>query len=314
MLSVVRYESKLKSMWDDFILKSKNGVFIFHRDYVEYHSDRFIDHSLMFFDSGMLLALLPANLKDGVLHSHGGLTFGGFVTDARMDTCTMLEMFDLLKKYAREAGILKMIYKCVPHIYHSIPAEEDLYALFRNNARLVRRDISSTILLSNRPQFTKQRRWGVRRAKAEGVAVSESRDFAAFMKIEEENLTTRYGVRPVHTAEEIAMLAGRFPDSIRLFAAHARGTMIAGVIVYRSTLVAHVQYIAATEEGKRKYAIDLIIDHLLNEVYNDVRYFDFGISTEKAGTYLNEGLINQKEEFGARAIAYDFYEVQFDQP
>jgi hypothetical protein len=38
------------------------------------------------------------------------------------------------------------------------------------------------------------------------------------------------------------------------------------------------------------------------------KYFDFGISSEKNGRYLNIGLIQNKESFGARAIAYDFYE------
>ena len=37
--------------------------------------------------------------------------------------------------------------------------------------------------------------------------------------------------------------------------------------------------------------------------------FDFGISTEERGTVLNEGLITQKEEFGASAVVYDVYEL-----
>ena len=43
-------------------------------------------------------------------------------------------------------------------------------------------------------------------------------------------------------------------------------------------------------------------------LYADRRYFSFGISTEQAGQYLNEGLIAQKEGFGARTVVHDFYE------
>ena len=37
--------------------------------------------------------------------------------------------------------------------------------------------------------------------------------------------------------------------------------------------------------------------------------FDFGVSTEQRGSYLNEGLIFQKEGFGGRAICYDTYAI-----
>ena len=48
---------------------------------------------------------------------------------------------------------------------------------------------------------------------------------------------------------------------------------------------------------------------LLNEVYHDRAYFDFGISTEDEGRTLNEGLIANKESYGARAIVYERYEL-----
>ena len=43
---------------------SKNGTFLFLRAYMDYHSDRFHDHSLMFHnEKGKLIAVLPANIK-----------------------------------------------------------------------------------------------------------------------------------------------------------------------------------------------------------------------------------------------------------
>ena len=64
-----------------------------------------------------------------------------------------------------------------------------------------------------------------------------------------------------------------------------------------------------SEEGKKLSASDFIIDYLINEHYVEKRYFDFGISTENEGCYLNEGLIFFKEGFDARAVVHDFYEV-----
>ena len=132
------------------------------------------------------------------------------------------------------------------------------------------------------------------------------------MAIEEQVLGARYDLRPVHSAEEITMLAGRFPDNIKLFTARRQQQMLAGVIIYESRNVAHAQYIAANEEGKQTGALDLILSYLINEYYADTKYFDFGISTEDDGRYLNLGLVENKESFGARAIVHDFYELELD--
>ncbi len=43
--------------------------------------------------------------------------------------------------------------------------------------------------------------------------------------------------------------------------------------------------------------------------YYEKKYFDFGISTEKEGHFLNEGLIAFKESFGGSAVIHDFYEI-----
>jgi hypothetical protein len=308
-LQVARYEATHKAAWDRFVAQAKNGHFLFQRDYMDYHADRFTDHSLMFFDDARLLALLPANRTGDTLVSHGGLTFGGVISDHKMKAATMLQLFDALKEHLRADGITRLIYKAIPHIYHTLPAEEDLYALLRHEAKLIRRDLSSTITQSERIGLSKGRKWSLKQSRAHGLAVRESTDFATFMAIESEVLETRYGVRPVHTAAELQLLAGRFPDNVKLFAAYHDETMLAGVVMYVSRQVAHAQYISATEEGKRTGALDLILNYLINERYGATPYFDFGISTEQAGRYLNVKLLANKESFGARAVVYDFYEL-----
>jgi hypothetical protein len=102
---------------------------------MDYHGERFVDLSLVVRDlRGRPIALLPASRHDSVLVSHGGLTYGGFVSGSEMTTRRMLEVFDNGLDHIREEGIDRLVYKCVPHIYHSVPAEEDSYALFVQNA------------------------------------------------------------------------------------------------------------------------------------------------------------------------------------
>ncbi len=57
-IRVERYEPKHKICWDEFVRQSKNGVFLFYRDYLEYHADRFNDFSLLFFQGSELIALI----------------------------------------------------------------------------------------------------------------------------------------------------------------------------------------------------------------------------------------------------------------
>lgn len=311
-VNVVRYDAGRAREWDDFVSRAKNGHFLFLRGYMDYHADRFPDASLMFYDgAGRLAGLLPATEREEhVLASHGGLTFGGVVSGDSMKAALMLELFDAMLKHLRESGFERLVYKAVPHIYHRAPAEEDLYALFRAGARLSRRDLSSAIELDARLPFSKGRKYSIKLAERNAVEVSESVDFETFMAIEERVLAERHGVRPVHTASELSMLAGRFPENIKLYAAHREGRMLAGVVVYASERVAHAQYISANEEGRETGATDLIISALLGDHYASKKFFDFGISTERAGTYLNEGLAENKQGFGARAVVYDFYELE----
>lgn len=310
MIRVETYNPEKRHQWDDFVARSKNGVFLFQRGYLEYHADRFQDHSLLFYVEDKLVALLPANRREQSLHTHGGLTFGGFITDPRLRTPLALELLEALIDHARSQQISRLHYKAIPHVYHRIPAEEDLYALFRHDARLVRRDVSSAIRMVDRPALSKGRKWSAKRARSHGLSVRSSSEFGQFMAIEAEHLQSKYGVQPTHTAAEMEMLAGRFPENIKLFAAYLGTDMLGGVLVYESTQVAHAQYIAATERGKELSVLDAVLETLLEEVYPQKAYFDFGISTERQGRFLNVGLIDNKESYGARAVVYDHYELE----
>lgn len=313
-VAVERYGPASRAVWDETVRSARQGVFLFERDYMDYHADRFVDHSLLFRVDGKLVALLPASAHGDELRSHGGLTYGGLVYPARTTTSLVLEVMQALQEHMRAEGFKSLLYKPVPHIYHDVPSEEDLYALFRVGARLVRRDLSSTVRMDARVPLSKGRKSSLTVARKAGVIVQRSEDYAGFMALEEEHLLSRFGVRPVHTAEEMTLLAGQFPDRIALFTATLDGALLAGTVLYVSRHVAHAQYIAASEAGKAVSAMDAVLHRLLTQDYADKRWFDFGISTDQAGHNLNAGLAANKESYGARAVVYDFYEVPAAEP
>jgi hypothetical protein len=306
LVELVKYNSTQKQTWDEFISKSRNGTFLFYREYMDYHSDRFNDHSLMFYENNALIAVLPGNIENDSFISRGGLTYGGVVIDSRIGTIKMLRIFDVLLQYMRSERIKRIIYKAVPHIYHYIPSEEDVYALFINNAHLIKREVSSAVFIPH-AHYPGNRNRGASKAVKEGVIIKESNDLETFMKIVNSRLSENYALKAVHSPEEMELLVSRFPQNIKLFAADYKGDIVAGGIVYLCNKTLHLQYSSTNECGRRLRALDLLIKHLIFEVYQNLLWFDFGISTEKGGRFLNEGLIKQKEEFGASAINYDTY-------
>jgi hypothetical protein len=311
-IRIEKYNTDYSTSWNTFIAEAKNSLFLFDRGYMEYHADRFTDHSLLFFNGDELLAVLPATQQGDILNSHAGLTYGGFVLHKRAGAGFVLACVDALVAYLKEQGIQTLVYKAIPAIYHQLPAQEDLYALFRKGAVLYRRDISSVLDLSNKPAYTKGTKYNLSKARKNALQVAESTDFRTFMTIEEELLRTKYGTKPTHSHEEISMLAGRFPDNIKLYLVFKEDACLGGTITYQTSTVVHTQYIGITDEGKEIGALDTVTDYLIQHYSSTHRYFSFGISTTHEGRELNEGLIRNKESFGARAVVHDFYQLQID--
>ena len=309
MFEIRRYTADRADEWNRFVTESKNGTFLFDRRYMDYHADRFEDHSLMFYYGGSLLAVLPAHLAGDTLCSHKGLTYGGLLTSVKLTIAQTMELFREMNSYLRDIGVRHVFYKCIPWIYHRLSAEEDLYALYHVcRARMVARDFSTNIFLSAGLRWERVRRRGIVRARQAGINVVRSDDYSAFWRVLTDNLGTKYGLKPVHTLDEITLLHSRFPENILLYQAVRDGEVIGGVVLYLSGRVVHAQYSSATPEGKRLGAMDLLYDQIMNTDFCDYSYFDFGRSTENAdGSGLNESLVFQKEGFGGRGLCYDIY-------
>ena len=73
--------------------------------------------------------------------------------------------------------------------------------------------------------------------------------------------------------------------------------------------MAHAQYISANQDKQELGSLDIVFDHLINTVFKDKRFFDFGISNEQQGKIINLGLLSWKESFGAKPIIHDFYTI-----
>ena len=319
-MDIIQYTPVQADEWDAFVHSSKNGTFLLERRFMDYHSDRFSDCSLLIYEDNQLLALFPANWveEERVIYSHQGLTYGGLLlTTEATEHQTMAIMQAIFLWYIDYLQASRLIYKPIPYIYSECAAEEDLYALFRAGAKLKTRGVSSVVTMQNPLKMRKLRMRGARKAIDNDLYIDRMSEedwdtLAEYWQLLTSVLEECHAVRPVHTLEEMRLLMSRFPQQIKLFLVRKERRIVAGCVVFITRQVAHIQYIASGQEGKEKGALDLLFRHLINERFKHLAYIDFGISTENGGQILNEGLIFQKEGFGARSVCYDSYEVDLD--
>ncbi|MDO5101594.1 MAG: GNAT family N-acetyltransferase [Lautropia sp.] len=315
---VQAYEPRCADEWNRFIARSRNGVFLFDRGYMDYHADRFQDASVMVRDArnARLMAVLPLHrvTSEGqsTLISHGGLTFGGLVMDPKLGGSAVLAIFEALVSHWRHQGVSRLVYRPVPHIYHRLPSEDDLYALHRLGARLGGVQLSSTLDLARPVPASEARNRVKAKANRLGVTVRPA-CFSEYWPLLESTLARRHGVKPVHSLDEIRLLSDRFKQielNCAVQASGGSGDILAGTVLYCYDGVMHAQYLAASEDGYQVGAMNALMEHCIRDAKErGMRWFSFGTSTYDGGKALNDGLLRHKEQFGARSTVLQSYEL-----
>ncbi len=277
---------------------------------MEYHQDRYEDHSLMVFKNDVLIAIFPANKFGSRIVSHQGLTYGGFVVKNELAFPDYLEGFKVLLKTLTNTGFSTLELKMTPSIYNELPSDEINYLMFLLEAKMVGVNMLSTVDLRKKINFSKSRINGYKRATKNNLEVREVHDFDDFWNlILIPNLELKHGIKPVHSLREISKLKSRFPENIRQFNVYKDGVIVAGTTIFDTKNVAHSQYISGNLDKNTLGSLDFLHIYLIQEEFKYKPYFDFGISNENRGKNINTGLLYWKEGFGAKGIIQNFYEV-----
>jgi len=309
--AVKRYDKNDYKDWNAFIGQAKNASFLFHRDFMEYHSNRFQDYSLIVLDGDKWVAVLPANVVENVVFSHQGLTYGGLIYSEKIKLSSVIGIFKSVLSFLNDTKIEKLQVKLIPSIYHQKPTEELNYALFLAKAQLIRRDSLAVLDLSKKNNLSKLRKRSIQKGMSNDFEIEEVVDFEDFWnEILIPNLAKKHQAKPVHSLQEITKLKALFPENIRQFNVYQNGIIVAGTTIFESKNVAHCQYISGDEMKNELGGLDLLFQHLISDVFKNKQFFDFGISNENQGQKLNNGLSYWKESFGASTIVQDFYEVE----
>ncbi len=315
-MELIDYSDNYETIWETICELSPISTIMHTRKYLSYHNDKFQDFSLII-KQKKNTAILPAAStklnKDSII-SHPGISFGGLIHDGFLKGNISIEAFNLICEYYAKKGFKRFIYKSIPNIYHKISHQDDIYSLFRLNAKKIRCDLSCAIDLEKNIKLNNRRKRNLKKALKNNIEISESINYLEeYWKVLINNLSIKYGVKPTHSYKEIKKLQNFFPENIKLVTGLFNGSVTGGVLIYLTKEVCHLQYIAKNKEGLELNVLDLVINYCINKYKNkSFKWLDFGISNEMDGKFLNEGLYQFKSEFGGSGVVHEFYEVNLE--
>ena len=307
--SVQKYQESDYEKWNAFIAQAKNATFLFHRDFMEYHKDRFEDYSLIVLNDEKWVAVLPANVVDNQVFSHEGLTYGGLVCLEDVKVELIETVFESILAFFKENKMNNFILKPILDFYQSRVSNELNYFLFQNKASLMKRSMNLVIDYSKPLRISKSKLKHYRRVSKLGISIEEAVDFNLFWnQILIPRLEEKYQTKPVHSLEEINQLKTSFPENIKQFNAYYEGEIVAGITLFISKKVVKSQYGATSLKGESVRVLDFLFIKLINEYSSEYSFFDMGIVDD--GDFYNKGLLKQKEELGCSVYLQDVFKIE----
>ncbi|EJG03262.1 hypothetical protein [Flavobacterium sp. F52] len=310
--TIKKYSQDDYSIWNDFVAQSKNATFLFHRDFMEYHKDRFDDFSLLIFEDEKLRAILPGNKKGNTIYSHQGLTYGGLVYLPKLKAEKVESILDEILLFLKENKFKTFYYKPIPNFYFSEGNAAMDFFLLKRGAILERKEMNLAVNLQAPLKISKSKMKHFRRIENLDLDIFEEENFDPFWeKILEPRLAEKFNVKPVHSKEEIAFLKSKFPKNIRQYSAYRNDEIIAGITIFETKNVVKSQYGATSKIGEEFRALDFLFINLIHKYKRKGKhFFDMGIVDEGNESGYNLGLLNQKEELGCSVYNQDFYKIE----
>ncbi len=283
---------------------------MFCRDFIEYHSDRFEDYSLMVFRGNKLCGILPAHVKEKGVYSHLGLTYGGLIGYSNA-TNLMEDLVTAVIAHLRKEGMQHFAVKIMPSFLQKNYSSALEYFLVHQGGSLYRRDLNFVVDLRNPLALHKSKLKKLNAIDHDRLSIEETSELDGFWnEVLIPVLKESHGVAPVHTFAEIQLLRDRFPKHIVQYNVSEEGQVIAGMTLFIDNGVVKSQYGAAVGRGKEMRALDLLYLELFKKYKSEgYSHFDMGTTTVDGGSNYNLGLTKYKEEFGATPVNLDHYTI-----
>lgn len=310
MIEIIPYTAEQKDKWNDFVKNADNSNFLFDRNFMEYHSDRFTDGSVLLLDENVVCGVFPANKKGNNIYSHQGLTYGGLILNERKNVRKMINYFYALGSYFHSQGIEEIYYKPIPNYISKTVNDLEHFVFAELKAEVVKVDTSFVVDLKQELKFQERRRRSVKKGEKVNTRVEIDNNFEKFWNsVLIPNLRDKFGTKPVHSLEEINLLHSRFPTQLLQANAYVNDEIAAGVTLMDFEGTIHCQYISSTDHGRDCGAIDFLFNNLINLYQPSKKYFSLGTANNE-GNDINFGLTEWKEGWGGKIHGHFYYKFK----
>ena len=306
--SIVDYSSTYKNDWDKFVEICEINSFLFKRNFIEYHKNRFVDNSLLIYLNDKIIAILPANLDaNKSLHSHQGLSYGGILFEPKTTLEQREQVFFVVLKNLNERKINEINLKQIPLFFLDEIHNTKILEII--DAKLISSDIHSYIPKLSYCKPNNDRFKYIRKASRKNFKIVQTNQFDIFWdKLLIPNLKNRHNVSPVHSIEEIILLSKNFPENIIFTGCYQNDNLRAGNVIFLNDDIAHTQYISG-DENRKDGSLDFLMHQTILK-FNKTKKFSFGSSSEKNGTKVNKGLLYWKDSFKSLRSYQNFYNIK----
>ena len=174
------YQPQDFNLWNAFISVAKNATFLFHRNFMEYHSDRFQEYSLLVFDEENLMAVVPANRVGATVFSHQGLSYGSIVIKEAIRIKEYVAIVKQIMQFLQTNGVENLEIKQLPKIYNQTIADEMDYVAFLMQSSPFRTDVYLTMDMQIDYQPNRNRKRALKIASELGIEIKEEKNYVGF--------------------------------------------------------------------------------------------------------------------------------------
>jgi hypothetical protein len=308
-IQVQQYLLENAAEWNAFVKQSVNGSFLLERDFMDYHQERFEDHSLMMFIEGQLMCCIPAHVKEGVFYSHRGLSYAGLIISAAA-VKNLDKIVDALLEYVKGLAFAKAELQLPPISYQFL--NKEIAAVLEHKGFISnRKSHNQSVALDQEIQVSPKKSIGYRNGKFEGLRMETTNDFRSFWEeVLIPQLAERYHSKPVHSLAEIELLAARFPENIIQYNVYREDALLAGITFFIKGNIVKSQYTASSPDGLKTDAVAYIYMEAMKEFKEKgCSLMDYGPVNEKDGS-VNKGLQRFKKQLGCQEEEWNRWEFE----
>lgn len=305
------YSDEDFDLWNNFVTKANNATFLFHRDFMEYHKDRFDDFSMLVFCGEDLVSVIPANRVGDEVFSHQGLTYGGLIIDqfvtAEVFEAILKVVFSFLKQKHKTTFVVKEF----PHFYNAQKETFDVQKSLLNFSSILKKNTLLVLDFKSDYTIAKAKQKQYKRLQQNNLVVKEENSFDSFWNLVLiPLLKEKYATQPVHSLAEITYLHAKFPKNIEQYNVYLEEEIVAGITIFKTPNVVKSQYGAVTETGKKLRALDGLFVYLIDKFSKTHAFFDMGTVDDTSENGINQGLLTQKLELGCKVNYQNIYQIE----